>query len=342
LGHGFVSRFSEARTRPFLEKPFDNEPLSLGNTEAIQQISRAAGKPVLAVLSDGSMYGMGMEKPTLLGYERRNLGNRQVVDGWLVYTAPDPLAVRSGRIDRRVVQAMFARAKDANPLDAIARAAVEHKTPIEGTHFAQYLRLAGAGHIVMNQELLRLYGALTNAERQALRDGPVKVGALGAAAFNEAKNALMRDRTLRTFDAGQGWAEPTELTDAAFRELTLRISLKSENDQWFVRGPNFMPVLANPLSMARHQFFRQHPDLALKEEPHLYTGKAEFGRATLDHLAFSMATAPKAIFTGGLQMARFSGPFVTYDKLPASVNTEAEKYRKRMADDYAKRGGGGN
>lgn len=269
-GTGVFQPPSEALQKLMLQ-PELHDPLGFYWSEGLLATARHRGVNLVANLPDSlvemTAFEAGDPKPTYDAFWSDLAGKRDLkvsdADGWILVQPAHPHEARIQRLDRVALGKLLRAAldKELPGLDDVADYASKCPPPMEAPIAMPYLLLYASnllqqGMMPLNWDVLRLYGTLGPAQRQALRSGasipfsallPVQSAQVRAMAFGSgAKLDVTRESDPPKADPDElGWMgmftaflprmgadfldEPTEVMPDGLPAMgSLSISVKSE------------------------------------------------------------------------------------------------------------------
>ncbi len=171
-----------------LKDPVERDPLSFMQSDALITISEKRNEQLVADLPDGVLTLFDNFGPrgklTAASFLKEIKGDEKAkvseADGWLVVSPNDPVKSRKQRTDRAALRALItaSQSKGYASLDDVAAFVMRSESPLEGAPASTtYIMLFAPGAMqqgmmgMTNWDLVRLYGQLDPAQRQALRQG---------------------------------------------------------------------------------------------------------------------------------------------------------------------------
>lgn len=165
-------------------RPKENDPLALVNTEAMQALASHGGKPLVAAIGESQLYAairMAPDGKLTLNRYLQSLAaikaSREEKDGWICFREHNPALGRFRRVDRASLDQYYRRIERERRagLDAFAELVLKHPTPLEASLFPIHLMIAGspkANYTYADDlSIVRFYGLLSPEQREALRSG---------------------------------------------------------------------------------------------------------------------------------------------------------------------------
>lgn len=339
--------------------PKDSEPMALINTEGMQAMSAFEKKPVIIAFPEPQIFGVLALSPdgkiTIRRFQQSLTAMGDVSEdhgGWICYKERDPIAGRIRRIDRASLDSYYRRIErdKRNGLDALAELTLKHPTPLEHTMFPIYVMLTGNYMSNMRYDgdlnLVRLYGTLTGAQKDALKRGEK----FGIEAFsNPQKQYLSKFMFSKRYDSltyeaveGQGdiyngrVQEPTEVFPNGLGGNFALSAVVSDRPSMFKREPYGEVRPTSPDQLAWDQFQSERPDLFPYASAYLDRQKgARYVSGHENQWEFRIRLTPYASTSANLtdNTVPDSG-FLTADQLPADFKADVRKKLDAIREQY--------
>ena len=171
-----------------LRDPVARDPLSFVHSEALIAIAEQRDEQLVANVPDGLMSffnNIGQDSTlTDVSFLKQITGDDKAkvteANGWLVVSPANPVQARKQRADRTALRVLIdtAQSKGSVGLDDVAAYATKNDSPMEGAPATMtYILLFAPSAMqqgmmgMMDWDLLRLYGLLSPAQRDTLRQG---------------------------------------------------------------------------------------------------------------------------------------------------------------------------
>jgi PKD repeat protein len=190
----------------FLLRPDQNDPVALGNQEAIETIVAKQNQPVAMILNDISFFGVvrsAMDKKFTRsrwegGFKMSSM--EKVADPkWVLVRLETPLSAERSRLSRTLLAKFLTRTSVEGrvSLDNMAQLALGMKTEINNTILPLYMMLIGSDGdtMMMNGDSfwLKMYGTLTAEQRRALEQNQT----IGRLALSPKQMSLIEEKVFR-------------------------------------------------------------------------------------------------------------------------------------------------
>lgn len=350
--------------KDWLGHPKENDPLSLINTEAMQALAQAEGKPLVAAIGEAQLYAaISMARDGRLTLDRYLQGLaatkaiREEREGWICYRENNPALGRLRRVDRSTLEHYYARIEKEKRagLDAFAELVLVHPTPLEDSLFPIHQVISGHPRstypYVDELNIVRFYGLLENAQKDALKAGrdlplasfnAVQAAVLGKFYYNMRHHSF-NNETPTDADgnpipeprAGDIRGEPTEAyPNGLTAPFTVRADIKDSPSVFRIMQSGEARA-NNANSLAWEMFQLQRPDI--------FPWASQIGQETnlgyvegqVRQWAINFKVSPWLSFTTRLNDDIVpNGPRVKFSDLPKTFRDQIADALARMAADF--------